>query len=292
MTDIGFIGLGAIGLPMARRVVQAGHSLTLWNRTTAKAEGLRPEGAQVAASPAMLIGRCSLVGLCLASDEAVDEVVSGDEGLFSGDMDGRRRVIVDFSTGSPERAAAWADAAARRGMGWIDAPVSGGVPAAEEGRLTLFLGGMAEDIVQAAPLLEVVSARRTHMGTHGAGQRTKLCNQMIVAATMLSIAEAFAAGRRAGLDVGRLTDALRGGFADSAPLRIFGPRMAAHSFEPRLGSMALLEKDIVLALAMTSQHQGTAPMTMLCRSLLDAVRTTADLDIEADLSSLIRIFED
>lgn len=280
---IGFIGLGDIGLPMATRLLDVGHELTVWNRTPTKAATLIARRATLADTPAALFGACELIGLCLTSHVAVEDVAKA---LFAGAAKDKRRTVVDLSTGSPERAVELARAASARGVGWVDAPVSGGVAAAAAGTLTLFVGGADGDIAAAAPLLDALGARRTVMGPSGAGQATKICNQMIVSCSLLLIAETIATARKAGIDVARLPEALGGGFADSALLRIFGPRMAEHTFEPRLGAIALMSKDLALARAVADLAGAHAPLSALCAELYARVGKP-----DADLSRLIELFE-
>lgn len=286
---LGFIGLGDLGLPMARRLLGQG-PLTVWNRTAEKSRILADEGAQVARSPAQIAADCDIIGLCLTAHDAVELVAFGAGGLFDS-IDGQHRVIVDFSTGSPERTREFAQQAAALGSGWVDAPVSGGVPAAQAGTLIVMAGGDACDIEEASPLLAPLAARITHMGPSGAGQTTKLCNQMIVACNMLVIAETIAAARRAGVDVARLPEALRGGFADSLPFQIFGPRMAAHEFTRRLGAISLMEKDLGLGRAMAQQAGAETPIARLCAELYARVGTDEGLSPEADIASIIGLFE-
>jgi 3-hydroxyisobutyrate dehydrogenase len=200
--------------------------------------------------------------------------------------------VCDFSTIDPGAAAA----IARRmrddcGVGWVDAPVSGGVPAAEAGSLIVFAGGDATDIATARPLFEAVSKKVTHMGPSGAGQATKVCNQMIVSANMLVLAETFATARAAGIDVGRLTAALAGAYADSQPLQIYGPRMAARHYEPRQSSIAIMAKDAGLAQKMARSAGVETPMGALAASLYDAARNRPEVDFNGDISALVELYE-
>lgn len=283
---LGFIGLGDMGLPMARRLLAAGHEVSAWNRSRDKLATLAAEGAYAAASPREVAERADLVGLCVTSDTAAQSIAFGEEGLFAArDMNGK--VIADFSTGSAEAAVAFAARAAERGATWVDAPVSGGVPGAEKGILIVFAGGEMDAIRRLQPILSAVSARVSHMGPAGSGQMTKICNQMIVSCTMLVLAETIALARAAGVDVSQFAGALEGGFADSAPLRIFGHRMAAHVFEPRLGAIALMKKDAALAQALAERTASHVPM------LERAIERYANpaINLEADLSQLITLYE-
>jgi 3-hydroxyisobutyrate dehydrogenase len=291
MTVIGYIGLGDIGEPMARRALQAGHELVVWNRTRAKADALLAEGAGWADTPRELATHCDIIGMCLTSHKAVGEVVEGPDGLFAATARATRRVIVDFSTGAPEVARQRGEEGDRINIGWVDSPVSGGVPAATEGRLTLFMGGRAEDVEFAAPLIDAVAGRKTHMGPNGAGQTTKLCNQIICGTAMFAIAEAIAVGRKAGIDVARLPEALKGGFADSGPLQVFGPRMAAHNFEPRIGSSALMAKDMNLGTALAAANGVPARLAPFIADLFRQVGELPSVSLEDDVSSIVKLFE-
>lgn len=286
---IGFIGLGDMGLPMTRRILAAGHELIAWNRSPERLDLLASEGAIVGGLAAVW-RQSEVIGLCLTSHNAVEEVVFGPEGLFSfGEVAGLN--LVDFSTGAIEAAVSFAERSRTLGAAWVDAPVSGGVPAAQSGTLTIFAGGEAEAVAAAEPLLSAVAARVTHMGPSGSGQAAKLCNQAIVACNMLVIAETLALARRAGVDAPRLPEALKGGFADSTPLQIFGPRMAAHQFEPRLGAIDLMIKDVGLIGALAERVGADTPMLEAARALYAKARGSGDVDTAGDMSRLIGLFE-
>ena len=285
---LGFAGLGHMGRPMAARLVAAGAAVTVWNRDAGKAAGL---DAKLAASPRALMEASDVVGLCLLDGAAVEQVVFGPGGIAEA-KGAQGRVLVDFSTIAPD---ATRDMAARleaqAGIRWIDAPVSGGVPGAEAGTLIAFAGGAAETIARAAPLFAPLTQRVTHMGGLGAGQTTKLLNQLIVAVNVLTLAETFALGRRAGVDVAALTGALAGGFADSRPLQIFGPRMASGIYEPRQSAIALMAKDIALAQQLAREAGAATPVSALCAALYDTLRLRPDIDFSADVSELARLYD-
>jgi 3-hydroxyisobutyrate dehydrogenase len=284
---LGFVGLGLMGVPMARRLVAAGHQVAVWNRT-AKADAV--PGAMVAGSPVELARQANIIGLCVLDGTAVEAVCFGPGGLAEIGQVGAGKLVVDFSTIGPDRTVALAGRLrAATGMGWVDAPVSGGVPGAEAGSLVVFAGGEAADLDQAAGMLAAVSARVTHMGALGAGQAAKLCNQAIVSVNMLLLAETFAMARRAGVDVTKLAPALQGGFADSTPLRIFGPRMASHIFAPRLGAIQLMAKDLELAQAMAGKVGAATPLGALCNALYRNVH--GDPAPGEDISALVRLYE-
>ena len=245
--DLGFCGPGLMGAPMIRHLLNAGHSVWVWNRTRAKAQALVADGAQVADTPHDLVARAQAVFLCVSDTQAVEDVVFGQDGLLGGegaDGDvGRMRWIVDHSSIAPAATRVYAARAARRGVGWVDAPVSGGVPGAQAGTLAVMAGGSAADVAALEPIVRAYAARVTHMGEVGAGQMTKLCNQAIVCATVAGVAEAVGLAQAAGIDAARLPEALAGGWADSVLLRTFVPRMTETGHAP-LGSLKTFQKDI------------------------------------------------
>ncbi|MGJ8544523.1 MAG: NAD(P)-dependent oxidoreductase [Sulfitobacter sp.] len=287
---IGFVGLGDMGLPMARRLLAQGHEVIAWNRSPEPLAALAAQGAIAADSPAEVMGQAELLGLCLASHVAVEAVAFGPGGLFSAEQI-TVRAVADFSTGAAEAAQDFAARAEAQGVAWVDAPVSGGVAAAQSGELIVFAGGQAAAIAALAPLLEAVSARVGHMGPSGSGQVTKICNQMIVASNVIAIAEVTAFARKAGVDVAQLAPALAGGFADSAPLRIFGPRMAAHEFTPRLGAIGLMRKDAILAQELAAKLGAQVPLTNAARAVYDQAESHSAMTMDSDLAALVQLYE-
>lgn len=284
MTDmIGFAGLGNIGLAMASRLQSTAGPIRVWNRTTDKALTLAESGAVVAESPEELFDCCEVIGICVTSHVASGEIARRMFARASPVQS--RRVLVDLSTGSPAAAADLAREAAERGVGWVDSPVSGGVIAAIEGRLALFVGGAAPDIDAAAPLLDALGARKTIAGGPGAGQTMKLCNQMMVAANIMAIAETLAAARLAGIAASALPQAFYNGFADSGPLRLLGPKMVARDYGPEFGTIRLFKKDLLLARETTSRTGAWTPILDLCIQLCDRAE-----DQSGDIASLAQLF--
>src|SRR2546430_4754751 len=221
---LGYLGLGMMGFPMARRLINAGHDVSVWNRSTGKAASLVEAGAKLKAHPREVADSAAVMFMCVTDAAAVEEVVFGGDGLAA--VSGAGKLVVDFSSIHPDAAR---DIAARlkaaNGMGWVDAPVSGGTKGAEEGTLAVMAGGDAADIERVRPYVLAMARRLTHMGPIGAGQTTKLCNQVIVGCAMAVLAEATRLAVNAGIDAKRLPEALAGGFADSIPLQLFVPRM-------------------------------------------------------------------
>ena len=188
---LAFAGIGLMGLPMTRRLLAAGYPLTLWNRSPDKCAPLLELGAHRVENPAELCRDASVVMLCLANTEVVREVVFGPGGIVEGARPGQ--LLVDFSSLDPAATREMAaELEARSGMRWVDAPVSGGTPGAEAGSLAIMAGGRDEDVERVRPILAHLGQRLTRMGDVGAGQVTKVCNQMIVACNALVIAEVVA----------------------------------------------------------------------------------------------------
>jgi 3-hydroxyisobutyrate dehydrogenase len=266
MTDLAFLGTGLMGTPMARRLVAAGYKLTVWNRSRDKLGSLVAAGAKPAASPEDAARGAEIVMMCLADTAAVEEVVFGNSGVAAGI--GRGKLLVDFSSIRPDVTRRFAERLrAERGAGWIDAPVSGGVPGAEQGTLAIMAGGDAAEIERARPVIRHLCARLTHMGPSGAGQTTKLCNQIIACCNIAVIAEAIKLAKVAGVDAARLPECLKGGFADSIPLQLFGPRMASGKADPPLGASETMLKDLETACDLAQQTTTALPMTALAAVL-------------------------
>ena len=242
-TPLGFVGTGLMGAPMTRRLLAAGRPVTVWNRTRAKIEPLVAAGATEAPGPAEVARRSEIVFVCLTDTAAVREAVLGPGGIAEGGRQGA--VLVDFSSIEPDATRAMAaELRERTGMEWVDAPVSGGTPGAEAGTLAVMAGGALEVFERVRPAVLEMAERFTLMGPVGAGQTTKLCNQVIVGCTMAVLAEAARLAAAAGVDAARLPEALEGGFADSKPLRLFVPRMAEGRHDPPLGHAYTMLKDL------------------------------------------------
>lgn len=288
--DIGFCGLGLMGTPMTARLLAHGHRVAVWNRTREKAEAWAARGAQPVAAPRDMVLQAQTVFLCVSDTDAVEAVAFGRDGLLDEQAPvagaARLRYIVDHSSISPAATRSFAARAARFGVGWVDAPVSGGVPGAEAGTLAVMAGGTAEDVAAVAPVIAAYAARVTRMGDVGAGQTTKLCNQAIVCATVAAIAEAVGLARRAGIDAARLPEALSGGWADSVLLRTFVPRMTETGHAP-LGTLKTFLKDID-TVAETAREAGA--VMPVAGTVQQVLRLGAALGLSnADLSAFVDI---
>lgn len=287
---IGFIGTGLIGTPMVERLLEQQLAVTVWNRTPEKAATLVSAGATLAASPQELVAHVDIVCLCLTNTQAVEDVVFGANGIATAMR--TTQLLVDFSSIAPDataRMAARLDDVAN--ANWIDAPVSGGLPAARAGTLIIFAGGEANDIDRASPVFSALSQRVTHMGGHGAGQLAKSCNQMIVGCNLMVIAEMLAFARASGIDASRMPGALAGGFADSLPLKIFGPRMANGIDTPRVGALATFKKDIDQVTRLAAAVGAHVPLTTRAAELYHEASVSERVGADADISRIIRLFD-
>jgi len=277
---LGYLGLGMMGFPMTRRLVSAGHDVTVWNRSPGKAAALVAAGAKAALHPSDVAASASILFMCLTDAAAVEKVVFGPDGLAT--ATGSGKLVVDFSSIHPDAARAIAARLkAANGMGWIDAPVSGGTIGAEEGTLAVMAGGDAADIERARPYVLAMARRFTHMGPTGAGQTTKLCNQVIVGCAMAVLAEATRLAVNAGIDARRLPEALAGGFADSIPLQLFVPRMVQGIHSPPLGHIATMLKDLDTVVDVARGTSSPVPMSALAAQLFRLAKSARGADADA-----------
>jgi len=275
---------------MSQRILNNGFRLSIWNRTHSKLHDLQQAGAVVRDSPKALASECDVICFCLTDSSAVEKVVFGESGVASGMRKGQ--VIVDFSSIGAEKTKRFA-AMLHNDVGgiWIDAPVSGGVEGARDGTLIIFAGGDKASIEYVQPIFAVLAEKVTHLGASGAGQIAKSCNQMIAGCNIMLIAEMIATARKAGIDVDLLTDALSGGWADSRPLQIFGPRMAARITEPKLGALGTMLKDLDEATRLAHANGATVPITSLIAEQYRVCAQHLESGNSSDISSLISLYE-
>ena len=247
---VAFIGLGALGAPMAANLLAKGIPLTVHNRHRERERPLAAAGARRAATPAEAARDAAVLALCLSDDTAVAEVLLGRGGdtadaALAGLAPGS--LVVDFSTIAPASSRAMADALAERGVAYLDAPVTGGTEGARAGTLSVLVGGEADDLERARPVLEAVGRTITHLGPVGAGQEAKAVNQVLVAGSYAAVAEALALGQRLGLPMEQVRQALLGGAAGSWALEHRGGSMLRGEF-PLGFRLRLHRKDLAIAL--------------------------------------------
>lgn len=285
---VGFLGTGVMGTPMVRRLLAAGFTVRVWNRTPAKAESLQTLGAVYSKSPAEAADGVDALLICLSDAAAMEATLFGSLGVVETAV--APNLLVDFSTIGPVATLALAQRLqTARQTAWVDAPVSGGVTGAEQGKLVIFCGGSETDVARAAAIFSVLSQRFTRMGALGAGQTLKLCNQLIVSANLVAIAESLALARASGLNIETLPEAMAGGFADSLPLQVFGTRMATNVSEPVLGELGLMLKDVraVNALAEATHIQ----LPMLAATLEVYLHSEHCGLLRKDLSALFSLYD-
>ena len=259
---IAVLGIGMMGQPMARRLCQAGHAVSVWNRDRSKAERLLDAGARVAASPAEAVAGADCVVTLLTDGAAVADVLF-EQGAAAAMAPGA--LLIDMSSIMPSQEREHASRLQALGLHHLDAPVSGGTLGAEQGTLAIMVGGEAADFARAAPLFAVLG-RATQVGPHGAGQLAKLANQMIVGITIGAVAEALLLCQQGGADPAQVRAAITGGFADSRILQVHGERMVGRDFAKR-GSMQVQLKDMRNALATAAELGFDAPVTGLFEQL-------------------------
>jgi 3-hydroxyisobutyrate dehydrogenase len=267
-----------MGAPMSARLLAAGHPVTVWNRTAAKTQPLLAKGARAGESPASVARASEIVMMCVTDQKAVEEVLFGANGVAGA---AGAKLVIDFSSIAPASAQEFSRKLKDKGINLIDAPVSGGVSGAEKGTLVIMAGGREEDIEWARPVVMHLAQRFTRMGDSGAGQATKLCNQVIVASLVCVLAEAVRVAEATGVDAKKLPEALKGGFADSLPLQIFGARMAARQFEPQLAAASIMLKDL------TNAAKAADVWMPMAKTATELYRRMGDQDISrvVDLTS-------
>jgi 3-hydroxyisobutyrate dehydrogenase len=261
---VGFVGMGTMGAAMAANLARAGAALTVWNRTSGRTVPLVELGAGEASSPAALATTADVVVLCLADTPDVEAVLFGPDGITEGIR--ASSLVIDCSTISPDASQGFAARLADRGVGFVDAPVSGGSEGAQNGTLTIMCGGSEPDVERARPILATMGKAITHMGPVGAGQATKAVNQVILAGTYLGVAEGMVLAIKAGLDAEKVVEALSGGAAASWVLSNRSGRMIADDY-PLGFRIALHRKDLGIALELARQVGAALPVAGLAEQI-------------------------
>jgi 2-hydroxy-3-oxopropionate reductase len=283
---IGFIGLGVMGAPMARNLLEAGHALVVHSRSPEPVEALAEAGTEAASSPREVGERADVVITMLPDSPAVEAVVLGEDGVLEGASEGG--LLVDMSTIHPTVAVAVARAGSERGVGVVDAPVSGGDVGAREGTLSIMVGGEEADVERARPLLDVLGKTIVHVGGHGAGQVVKACNQVVVAVTIAAVGEALVLGSKAGVDPERILDVLGGGMAANRVMEVRRRNFLEHDFTPGF-RIDLHHKDLNIALESGDAYGVPLPVTGIVQQAMRALR--AQGHGAEDHTALLRIAE-
>ncbi len=283
---VGFIGLGAMGRPMALHLVRGGHELAVFARRPVAAAPLIEAGAVACDSPAEVARRTDVVFTIVTTSADVEQVALGDDGIAAGAAPGS--VLVDMSTIAPSVARRIASALGQRGIEMLDAPVSGGTAGAAAATLAIMAGGKAAVLDRVRPLLELLGKTIVHVGESGAGQVAKACNQMVMVSVIEAVAEAVQLANAAGVDATKVREALLGGSAQSRVLDLFGGRMVSRDFRPGVEAW-LHHKDFGLVLREAADLGAPLPVSAQVWQQLNALMGAGMA--RDDTSSLLRVLE-
>jgi 2-hydroxy-3-oxopropionate reductase len=284
--NIGFIGLGIMGRPMALNLLRAGHSLVVHNRTRAKEEELVSAGASAADSPREVASQCDVLITMLPDSPDVEQVYLGEDGVIAGAQAGQ--LLIDMSSIAPAVAQAVSEAAREVGAEALDAPVSGGDVGARDGTLSIMVGGSDDAFKRAEPLFDVLGKTVVHMGEAGAGQTAKACNQILVAVTIEAVSEALVLASKAGVDPDRLIEVLSGGLAGNKVMEVRRRNFLSHDFTPGF-KLELHHKDLGIALRTARELGVYVPTTALVDQMLAALKANGDGGL--DHSALLKVIE-
>ncbi|MEQ8641012.1 MAG: NAD(P)-dependent oxidoreductase [Alphaproteobacteria bacterium] len=282
---VAFIGMGVMGYPMAGHLAAAGHDVTVYNRTSAKARKWAAEhGGTVAATPAAAAGGAEFVMACVGNDDDLRSVVLGDDGVFAGMAAGA--VFVDHTTVSADIARELAAIGQDRGIGVLDAPVSGGQAGAENGVLTIMVGGGDEAFARAAPVMQAYGRSVTHLGAAGNGQLAKMVNQICIAGLVQGLSEAINFGQRAGLDMARVIEVISKGAAQSWQMENRATTMIADKYDFGF-AVDWMRKDLGIVLEEAGRNGARLPVTALVDQFYAQVQARGGS--RWDTSSLIHL---
>jgi 3-hydroxyisobutyrate dehydrogenase len=280
---IGVVGLGTMGGAMAANLARAGFPLSAWNRTPGRSQELESLGVGVAATPRALASAADIVLVCVSDTPDVEAVLFGPDGVAEGGAGGT--LVIDCSTIDPAGSRRFASLLAERGIGYVDAPVTGGSEGARNATLAILVGGAPADVERARPVLAAIGRTITHLGPVGSGQAAKAVNQVIIAATYLGVAEGLVLALKAGLDPQQVVEALSGGAAQSWVLANRSGRMLANEY-PLGFKVSLHLKDLGIALDLAREAGAVLPVAALVAQLEAGLVATGHAD--DDMSAIAR----
>jgi 2-hydroxy-3-oxopropionate reductase len=287
---IGFIGLGVMGKPMAAHLLKAGYQLVVHNRSRGAVDELVGHGARAATSPAEVARAATVVITMLPDTPDVERVLTGPDGVLSTIQSGA--LVIDMSSISPVATATLAAQVARKGAAMLDAPVSGGEIGAINAQLSIMVGGDEAAFDRAKPILEKMGnpEKIVHIGTSGAGQVCKVCNQIAIGGALAGVSEAFALAKKSGVDAAKVRRALLGGFASSRVLEVHGERMLTGNYKPGFRTK-LYQKDLRLAKETAAAGGVAIPGTAIVAQHVDALVNSGggDLDYAAIATVLFKM---
>lgn len=266
---VGFVGLGIMGRPMAMNILKAGYPLFVYNRTASKAKELVEAGATQCSSPREVAQTSDVVFTIVSDTPDVECVLFGENGVAEGTREGM--IVVDMSTISPHETRNFSKKLKETGVRLLDCPVSGGDDGAKAGTLTIMCGGEQEAFDTVLPILETMGKKVTRMGPSGAGQATKLCNQVCLSSALLGVCECLLLASKEGLDCQRVIEVLSGGAARSYQLSVQGPKMVARNYDPGF-LVDLIQKDLRLCAQAAQNNHLSLPGSSLVAQLYNAVQ--------------------
>jgi 2-hydroxy-3-oxopropionate reductase len=287
MANVGFIGLGIMGAPMALNLQKGGHGLFLYNRSGVKQKALLEGGGIECGSPAEVAKAAEFIITMVPNSPDVEAVLFGENGVAAG-LTEKGKLVIDMSSISPLATKEFAARIRQLGSDYLDAPVSGGDVGAKNATLTIMVGGSEAAFERAKPLFELMGKNITRIGENGDGQTTKVANQIIVALTIEAVSEALVFAAKAGADPAKVRRALMGGFASSRILEVHGERMLDRNFQPGF-RIELHQKDLGLALENAKALGVALPNTATCQELFNAC--AANGLSKSDHSAMIRAIE-
>jgi len=286
---IGFIGLGAMGSRMAARLLDAGYALSVYNRTMERAGPLTQRGAIMMRTPGLLAGASDVVLSCLTDDHALEGVMSGSDGVLASARPGT--IVVEMSTVLPRTSRLLFEEARAKGVSFLDAPVSGSTPQAEQGQLVIFVGGSEEAYTTCRPLFGVLGKEAIYMGASGSGTATKLCVNALLGVGVQALAEALALGRKAGLEYERFLRAL-GETAVLSPAQKSKLVNAGSDRYPAMFPVSLMAKDFSLIMSEAMRLSVPMPATSAAAQILAAERARqTESRTDEDFSAVIRTMQ-
>ena len=288
--QIGLIGLGLMGRPMGMNLLKAGYPLSVWNRTPGRADELIAAGARLAKSPEELAASSDFLLTMVSDPPAIESVLWGTNGRDSGALSGLKSgsIYVDSSTVSPALARRIAAACGERGVRFLDAPVTGGDWGAKKGELVFMIGGDAETLKEAEPILSVMGKKLFHLGPHGAGQTIKLAMNLILALQVDALAEALALITHAGIQGEKLVEVMQSSMARSGVLDVKAPNLLKGEYVPSF-PLRLMHKDLGLALDLANQLGVALPATAAARETYNYVKGAAKEDL--DYSAVMKFWK-
>ncbi len=283
---IGFIGLGIMGMPMARNLLKAGFEVVAYNRTASKAEALAREGARKADSPKELAEECPVVITIVSDTPDVEAVILSKDGVIEGIKPGS--VVIDMSTISPRATQDIAACLKEKGVAMLDAPVSGGDVGAIKAMLSIMVGGDAEVFERCRPILEAMGKNIVHVGASGMGQTVKLMNQILLVGCLIGVVEALVFGQKSGADLEKAISAVKGGAAGSWVLSNLGPRIIKRDFKPGFFT-DLMQKDLNLVMGAAAEMKLPLPVTSFINQMYYSLQCSDDG--KSACSALVKVLE-